>query len=162
MEMHLGLLLADIEVCHRFNFPEDVYDGTQGQATTGHPWFITTLAIARLYFEAAEEFTRAGSITITQLSAPFFQFVGVSGRTATAGATYARGSAEFKEIEHALITSAENTMRRVQFHVGPSGLMAEQFNRDSGFQLSAANLTWSYFALVTTQRYRVLSDNIGA
>ncbi|KAJ3075042.1 glycoside hydrolase 15 protein [Quaeritorhiza haematococci] len=135
-------------------YKEDVYDGSQGapgQATRGNPWFLATLAVAEMYFMAIEEYTKSGSITVTPLSLPFFQ--GIKANVA-AGATYAKGSAEFDNVIAALAQSADALIRRVKFHVGPSRRMAEQYSRDSGFQLSAENLTWSYASVLTMDFFR--------
>ena len=137
-------------------YREDTYDGTQGipTGTLGNPWFLTTLAISELYFQTAIEMSRAGSITITGISAPFFQQIGLLSTIAVENKKYLKGSAEFKAIVTSLIKNADEIIRRVAYHVGPSGNMAEQFSRFNGFQTSAENLTWSYSSVLTVNYYR--------
>ncbi|KAJ3055581.1 glycoside hydrolase 15 protein, partial [Quaeritorhiza haematococci] len=122
-------------------YKEDVYDGSQGanRPTLGNPWFLAVLAMAELYYMAIDEYTSAGSITITPINLPFFTGLNIS--NLSAGATYTKDSAEFKRIVKGIAQAAEALVRRVKFHVGAGRRMAEQFHRDTGFQLSAEDLT---------------------
>lgn len=54
----------------------------------------------------------------------------------------------------AFVSNAEKIVRRVKYHVGPTGKMDEQFNRHDGYQLSAENLTWSYASCITMNFWR--------
>ncbi|KAJ3078686.1 glycoside hydrolase 15 protein, partial [Quaeritorhiza haematococci] len=131
-------------------YKEDVYDGTQGNNngnTRGHPWFLATLAVAEHHYLAAQEYLKTGSITVTDISLPFFQ--SIKANNLSAGQTYPKTSPQFSTIINALTRTADEYVRRTKFHVGPSGRMAEQFSRDNGFQLSAEDLTWSYASVLT-------------
>ncbi len=41
-------------------------------------------------------------------------------------------------------------LQRVQLHANPDGSLAEQIHRDTGFMVSAADLSWNYAAILTT------------
>jgi glucoamylase len=47
-------------------YPEDVY-------YTGNPWYLCTLACAELLYDAAAQLNATGSLTIDDISLPFFQ-----------------------------------------------------------------------------------------
>lgn len=52
------------------------------------------------------------------------------------------------------LTSGDNYMERVRFHSRADGAMAEQWDRYTGFQVSADELTWSHAAFITAMRER--------
>ncbi|KLJ06931.1 glucoamylase [Blastomyces silverae] len=107
-------------------YPEDVYFG-------GNPWYLSTFAAAEQLYDALYQWKRLGSISITDVSLPFFKDIHSS---AVVG-TYPSSSATFKSI-----ISAQN-------YTPDSGSLAEQFSRDDGTPLSAADLTWSYASFLT-------------
>jgi glucoamylase len=52
----------------------------------------------------------------------------------------------------ALVDIAVSQFNRVIHHLDEQGSMSEQFNRDTGFQQGARDLTWSYVAYLTAYR----------
>ncbi|OJD26724.1 hypothetical protein ACJ73_01894 [Blastomyces percursus] len=107
-------------------YPEDVYFG-------GNPWYLSTFAAAEQLFDALYQWKRLGSISITDISLPFFKDIYGS---AVVG-TYQSSSATFMSIISA------------QAYTPDSGSLAEQFSQDDGTPLSAADLTWSYASFLT-------------
>ena len=99
-------------------YPEDIYDG--GANSSGHPWFLSTAAIANLMYRAALEEAANGH----QLEA--LKFV-------------ERGDLQLDRIRH---------------HAGADGALSEQFNRFSGYMLSARDLTWSHVEFIEASRAR--------
>ncbi|KAJ3085682.1 glycoside hydrolase 15 protein [Quaeritorhiza haematococci] len=133
-------------------YKEDVYDGSMQPGSKGNPWFLATLAVAQMYYQAIDEYNKVGTISITPVSLPFFQ--GLNIPNAAAGATFTKGSAEFDGVINSLAENADMLIRRVKYHVGPTRRMAEQYSREHGFQLSAENLTWSYASVLTLNNVR--------
>lgn len=72
-------------------YPEDVYFG-------GNPWYLSTFAAAEQLYDAIYQWKRMGSISITDVSLPFFKDIHSS---AVVG-TYPSSSAKFKSIIRAV------------------------------------------------------------
>ena len=54
----------------------------------------------------------------------------------------------FRAITMGLAEMGDAYLRRVQYHGASDGSLSEQFDLNSGFMLSARDLTWSYIALI--------------
>lgn len=129
-------------------YPEDVYDG-YGQSA-GNPWFLCTATAAEVFYRVVVEYKTAGSIEITSTSLPFFTYFASSVADLAAGAKYTAGSdQQFEDIINALLGWGDAFLRRVKYHAAEGGNLSEQFNRDTGFEQGAQDLTWSYAALIT-------------
>ncbi|PGH34488.1 glucoamylase [[Emmonsia] crescens] len=119
-------------------YPEDVYFG-------GNPWYLSTFAAAEQLYDAIYQWKRMGSISITDVSLPFFKDIHSS---AVVG-TYPSSSAKFKSIIRAVRHYADGYLAVAQNYTPESGDLAEQYSRDDGTPLSAADLTWSYASFLT-------------
>jgi len=126
-------------------YPEDVYDGTG--TSLGNPWYLTTAAMAELFYRTTLSFRTAGRITVTDVSLPFWTYFAPSSGPYTPGTTY--DGATLNSMLAALEGWADAFMRRVKHHTPVDGRLAEEFNRDDGHAQGAADLTWSYAALLT-------------
>ncbi|KAI8142072.1 glucoamylase [Fennellomyces sp. T-0311] len=124
-------------------YPEDKYDGIGN--SEGNPWFLCTLAFAEVYYRAIAEWKSTGSVQVTDVSAEFFQQFD-SG--AAAGTVYEADSDEFNAVVEALSAEADSYFARVQKHA-TDNRMSEQIDKDSGEQVGAKDLTWSYAAFIT-------------
>ncbi|KAF8248010.1 hypothetical protein K440DRAFT_583955 [Wilcoxina mikolae CBS 423.85] len=126
-------------------YTSDVYDGVG--VSVAHPWFICTFTVAEVLFTAINEFNSTGSITISQLSEPFFkQFL----PSTVVGSTYTPASPEYSTIVSGMREYADTFVSTAQTHVRGNGSMSEQFSRYDGFQKGARDLTWSYASFLTT------------
>lgn len=74
-------------------YPEDVYQG-------GNPWYLATAAAAEQLYDAIYQWKKIGSISITDVSLPFFQDIYPS----AAVGTYNSGSTTFNDIISAVQT----------------------------------------------------------
>jgi glucoamylase len=124
-------------------YSEDVY-------YNGNPWYLTTLAAAEQLYDALYTWAREGSITITPVSLPFFHDIYPS----AAEGTYASDSEVFTALVNAVKAYADGYFAIVQRHTPSSGALAEQFSRNDGTPLSAADLTWSYASFLTAVERR--------
>lgn len=130
-------------------YPEDVYNGTGTQTNGGNPWFLCTAALAELFYRASNELLAANSLTVSNTSAPFWAYYAPAANL-TVGATYASNSPQFQGSIAALEGWADAFVRRIQYHsAGDGGHLTEEFNRDTGYEQGAADLTWSYASLLT-------------
>lgn len=68
--------------------------------------------------------------------------------TAAVG-SYTANSTEYASLTAAVKTYADGFVSIVQKYTPTDGALAEQFNRDDGTPLSAADLTWSYASFLT-------------
>ena len=124
-------------------YPEDVYDGVG--TSTGNPWYICTLASAEVLNTAVDVATRRGSISVTSTSAPFFQQFS----SGIAAGTYASGSSQYSTLTSGMRAMAKGFVDIAQSHTWTNGSMNEQFNRNTGFNQGARDLTWSYAAFIS-------------
>lgn len=106
--------------------------------------YLTTLAAAEQLYNALHQWENQGSITIDDTSLAFFK--GVSS-DASAG-DFPAGEEGYKSLTSAVRTYADSFIAIIQKYTPEDGSFAEQFGRDDGSPLSAANLTWSYAAFV--------------
>ncbi len=123
-------------------YPEDVYDGVGFSG--GNPWFLATLA----YAEWLSRISHLAQKRNLDLSEPLAELMQYFGYDAESGKRIGRPERK------ALIEIADRFFRRVRQHTDGSepneptfsGRLSEQFDRDTGFQRGAENLTWSYAA----------------
>ncbi|KAJ3800234.1 glucoamylase [Lentinula aff. detonsa] len=108
-------------------YPEDSYMG-------GNPWYLTTLAVSEQLYDSLIVWNQQKSLNVTSLSLPFFQLFDAS---VTVG-TYTSTSTTFTTLTSGVKTHA------------CSGSLSEQYSKSDGSQLSAADLTWSYAATLTS------------
>ena len=124
-------------------YPEDTYMG-------GNPWFLTTSAAAEQLYDAVAQWKHAGSITIDSVSLAFFADIYPS----AAMGTFGSNTSAFAAITAAATTLADGYLAIVQKHTAADGSLNEQFDKSSGYEISAIDLTWSYAALLTANAAR--------
>ena len=56
-----------------------------------------------------------------------------------------------KENALAVANRADQFVERVRYHANKDGSLSEQIDKDTGYMVSATDLTWNYGALLTTQ-----------
>lgn len=64
--------------------------------------------------------------------------------------TYQSSSHLYRSITSSIKNYADGFLRIIQKYTPLDGTLSEQFSRDDGTPLSAANLTWSYASFLTT------------
>lgn len=124
-------------------YPEDSY-------YNGNPWFLSNLAAAEQLYDAIYQWNKIGSISITSTSLAFFQDI----YSSAAVGTYSSSTSAFTAIISAAKTYADGYISIVQAHAMTNGSLSEQYDKSSGSQLSARDLTWSYAALLTANMRR--------
>ena len=113
-------------------YPEDSY-------YNGNPWYINTAAAAELLYDALYQWNKIGSITVTSTSLAFFKDLDSS----IATGTYASGSSTYSTLTTAVKNYADGFLGNIEKYTPAGGLLSEQYDRNSGTQLSAVQLTWS-------------------
>ncbi|KZV59596.1 carbohydrate-binding module family 20 protein [Peniophora sp. CONT] len=119
-------------------YPEDSY-------YNGNPWYLTTLAPAEQLYDALTTWDSVGSINVTSTSLAFWKQLDSS---ITVG-SYAKSSATYTTLTTAVKTFADGFISVVQKYTPSSGALSEQFDKSTGAQTSAVDLTWSYASAIT-------------
>ncbi|PQE17371.1 glucoamylase precursor protein [Rutstroemia sp. NJR-2017a BVV2] len=124
-------------------YAEDIYEG-------GNPWYICTFAAAEQLYDALWTYNSSKSITITDISQPFFDDLipGIS------LGTYTSSSKQYENIIQAIQSYADGFVSIAEQYTPSDGSLAEQFSRNNGTAMSAVDLTWSYASFLTMQRAR--------
>ncbi|SIO26811.1 Astacin (Peptidase family M12A) [Singulisphaera sp. GP187] len=137
-------------------YPEDRYSGSgPDQVGGGNPWYLCTAALGELYYSVANEWESNGSLAITGENSAFLAALRPTPVTVLrSGETLARSDARFGVVLRALREAGDAQLRRVKFHAGGDGSLAEQVYREDGFARSARDLTWSYASILTAAAVR--------
>jgi len=122
-------------------YPGDYYDGVSDSTGRGHPWALCTCNFAELYYALAKRIEGGTAIPADPIAQPFLSDVQVSTTTPPA------------EAAAALRAAGDQMLRAIIYHSDNLEL-SEQFDRDSGFEKSVSNLTWSYAAFLSALRAR--------
>jgi glucoamylase len=141
-------------------YPEDLYNGYDSTGP-GNPWFLTTHALAEIYYRSAREYALDRRIPITAENLDFFRALRSSPvsapgitpafapfRTLGVG-TLTAGQPGFAMLLQALHDEGDSFLARSRAHGSLDGHFSEQMGRDSGFMQGASDLTWSYASFLS-------------
>jgi glucoamylase len=121
-------------------YPGDTYDGDVSDPVPGgHPWALCTANFAELYYNLANEITRAKAVPHDDQSSEFFAQVGIGADTRPGDAAAALQKAGDAMLQ-ALVYHSDNLE------------LSEQFDGTTGFEKSVRDLTWSYAAFLSAVR----------
>jgi len=113
-------------------YPGDVYFG-------GNPWILNTFHLGLLYYRAAQEVLTSGT---DGMHTHWFPVLG-------------RRIDSHVELAYALLEAGDGCLTRVRYHSIGNGLhMNEQIDRNTGYLLSAKDLTWNYASLLSALQSR--------
>lgn len=107
----------------------------------GHDSF----AAAEQLYDALYQWNKAGSISITSTSLPFFKQLVSS----AAVGTYASSSSTYTTLTNAVKTYADGFVALAAQYTPSGGQLSEQYDKKTGAQESAVKLTWSFASAVT-------------
>ncbi len=128
-------------------YSEDVYNPNGGKA---NPWFLCTLAMSNLCYQATNLFHVDKVIKINEQNIGFISLALSLHKTPLnikVGDTI-RSKDKKNKITLSLRKLGDAYLRRVQYHGADDGSLSEQFDLNTGYMLSAKDLTWSYIALI--------------
>ena len=120
---------------------------------SGNPWYLTTATVAQHVYSLISIYTSTGQINITATSAPFFHYYSPASN-ATVGKIYNRTDPTYTTILSSLRGWADAYIRTIKFHTPADGSLSEEFNRNTGMAMGAADLTWSYASLLSAGKAR--------
>jgi glucoamylase len=130
-------------------YPGDTYDGntdpSDPEGARGHPWPLCTANFAELYYRVAGTVLEHDELPYDDMSAQFFDQVGVDADTTIVDAA------------DLLCQAGDRMLQAVVFHSDHFEL-SEQFDATTGYEKSVRNLTWSYAAFLSAVRARRLGS----
>lgn len=100
--------------------------------------YLSTLAVAEQLYDALYQFDRLGRLDVDMTSLLFYRDLDPSIQTGS----YALSSGVYANITSAIRRYADGYLSIVQKYTAPGGGLAEQYSRDDGSPVSAADLTW--------------------
>jgi len=121
-------------------YPEDRYDGVG--LSEGNPWFLCTSSVSNILYNTIERFLGQGYFEINDMNLRFYQRLHPTGNANTG--RYTAGQPEFNAYLTDMFKYADSFLNVIRWHATPEGRLSEQFNKYSGWQRGAKDLTWSY------------------
>ncbi|CDR37760.1 CYFA0S01e16578g1_1 [Cyberlindnera fabianii] len=133
-------------------YPEDVYDGYD--SSEGNPWFLSCAAFAEYFYTIGKAFEDNGEIVLSPISLPFWKFFTDVDETKDS-----LHGEDFDEAVQKLYGWGDAFLRTVK-HYGDGFKYSEQFNKYTGEEQGAHQLTWSHASILTAAfaRARALGD----
>ncbi|KAF2083690.1 glycoside hydrolase family 15 protein [Saccharata proteae CBS 121410] len=138
-------------------YPEDVYTGTGTADHGGNPWFLCTASVSELLYRVAAHLSQTNTLHVSGPAHPFWRALVCrshsdaacpAGLTPKAGMVYEKGDPVFEAAVQRLREVGDGFLDVVKRHADGTGALSEQFDRWTGFERGAADLTWSYGALL--------------
>jgi glucoamylase len=111
---------------------------------------LTTLAVSEQLYDALTVWDSQGEIEVTETSVGFFQLFLSSAEEGT----YASDSDEYATIVAGVKEYADGFVEVVAQYTPDDGALSEQYDKSTGAQTSAVDLTWSYASAITAFRAR--------
>jgi len=141
-------------------YPEDVYDGYGNSPAGGNPWFLCTASIAETLFRTASQLQTSRSLTVSERGSSFWAAL-IQSDKIKPGYTYLPSDTLFNTAIHRLQGLADEYLEVIRSHTSAEGSLSEQFDRHTGFERGARDLTWSYgaFLAVVAARKETLGRN---
>jgi len=136
-------------------YPEDKYNGYDA-SHGGNGWMLLTAAMAEICYRVKNTWLWTGQIPVTFKNLAFLSTV--SKHTFIAyvpGQTITPEDWRFNWTLQNLMRLGDRFMARVRYHTEKDGgHLSEQWNKDTGKQQGAEDLTWSYVSFLTAYNAR--------
>ena len=104
--------------------------------------------MAQYLYSAALEFEQVGSLSVNNITTPFFSYYAPNARLESP-TIYSSDTAQFNSAIESLKGWGDAYIRRIKYHTPAGRNLAEEFNRNDGYAQGAADLTWSYASLLS-------------
>ncbi|KAI9724020.1 MAG: hypothetical protein M1812_000738 [Candelaria pacifica] len=139
-------------------YPEDLYDGYG--TSIGHPWFLCTASVAEVLYRTTVKLAQQRWLNITPIGLEFWGALNPNDIHSAANMT--AGLAGFNRTLQQLQDVGDDFLAIVRQHADAEGCLSEQFNRVTGFEIGAPDLTWSYGALLEALEWRKRASDAAA
>jgi len=140
-------------------YPEDRYTGYNATLHGGNGWMLITAGMAECVYRTHITWRIAEKFTVTSRNIAFLRYITKNKLRFSVGQRIKKGSPTFISTLKALIGAGDSFLENVRLHTEADGMhLSEQWNRNTGKQQGAQDLTWSYTAFATayTARKRAL------
>lgn len=152
--------------CHQFainqadiknNIPGVLYGRYQGDSYAGgNPWVLLSADLARLFYRGAQSIADARDAGVTVLKdADYAAWIQALNLPSNALNTEFLGNNKDLNLANAMLDAGDSVLQRIYYHVKGDGChLAEQIDRNSGSQVSASDLSWSYATTLVALKTR--------
>jgi len=134
-------------------YPEDEYDGYGVSSAGGNPWFLCTTSVSEILYRSASHLATTKLLNVTAIGLPFWSAL-LQDDDLEAGTLYKSGDDDFAKALHRLKSVGDAFLAVVRKHADGEGALSEQFDRVTGYERGALDLTWSYGAFLQAVRAR--------
>ncbi|KAA8895638.1 Six-hairpin glycosidase-like protein [Sphaerosporella brunnea] len=134
-------------------YPEDRYDGVG--LSEGNPWFLCTSTVSNIMYKTISQFLKQGFFDITATNLAFFSRLHPHGHAVKG--RYTSENPEYQTYLIDMFKYADSFLNVIRWHATREGRLSEQFNKYSGTQRGARDLTWSYGSFTSAVDDRVLA-----
>ena len=134
-------------------YPEDAYDGYGFASQGGNPWFLCTASASETLYRTGAHITSTRFLNVSSTSLPFWNALLPSFHL-DAGTVYEPGDAVYHKALKRLKSTGDSFLAVVRKHADGEGALSEQFDRLTGYERGARDLTWSYGAFLQAVKAR--------
>ena len=134
-------------------YPEDEYDGYGSSPAGGNPWFLCTASVAEIMYRSASRLAATELLNVTAIGLPFWSAL-LQDDGLEAGTLYRSGDDDFSKALSRLESVGDAFLAVIRKHADGDGALSEQFDRVTGYERGALDLTWSYGAFLQAVRAR--------
>jgi glucoamylase len=134
-------------------YPEDEYDGYGARSQGGNPWFLCTASSSEVLYRTASHIVSTQILNVTSTSLPFWRAV-LPSFNLDADTVYESGDVAYHRALKRLKITGDSFLDVVKKHADGEGALSEQFDRFTGYERGARDLTWSYAAFLQAVRAR--------
>ena len=138
-------------------YPEDGYTGYETTPSGGNPWFLCTSSVSEVLYRTASHIIATKTLNVTARGLSFWQALLPSADLEDcrdSHCTYTSDDDVFKSAVARLKSVGDAFLAVVRRHTDAEGSLSEQFDRVTGYERGAKDLTWSYGALLQAIRAR--------
>ena len=139
--------------------PEDVYDGYGTSPSGGNPWFLCTASASEALFRTANHLQETESLTISSRGQPFWSAL-LPNEDVNIGKSYHPQDPVFESALSRLKSLGDEYLDVIRTHTDAQGSLSEQFDRHTGYERGARDLTWSYGAFLQAIAVRKIALGI--
>jgi len=134
-------------------YPEDQYDGYGVSPAGGNPWFLCTASVSEILYRSASHITATKILNVTSTGLPFWSAL-LQNDDLSEGTLYRSGDEEYAKALQRLESVGDAFLAVVRKHTDGEGALSEQFDRVTGYERGALDLTWSYGAFLQAVKAR--------
>lgn len=147
-------------------YPEDAYDGYASPGPgSGNPWFLCTASVAEILFRTSEHLNQTATLEVSETGWEFWRGL-VCPATVPSASIFSSSSSDcplswdrkryaagdgtgvVELAQQRLKAVGDGFLAVIKRHAKGDGSLSEQFDRWTGYERGAEDLTWSYGAFL--------------